>query len=455
MDRLSAEDRLILWPDQVWPQDVGALAILDGTGLLEPGGRLRLGGVKRAIEGRLELVPRFRQIVLQPRRGLGGPLWVDAPSFALDDHVGTATVPSPGGEADLLGTVERLRRRRLDRSRPLWEMWFLTGLPNGRIGLFVRLHHVVADGIAGMATLGTLLDTAPDAPAVPAPPWTPTPPPPERDLLIDAVRRRVERLGRATSTLVRPVTSLRRARAAWPAMRELLAGTPGPETSLNRVIGPDRTLALIRRGLELVKDVAHANGATVNDVLLATIAGGLRGLLHGRGEPVEGLALPIYVPVSLRGDRPGGETGNLISQMIIHLPLGMADPEKRLRRIAAETARGKALARPSLGTMFGSRMARGVMLKLVVRQRVNVVSADLPGPPMPLYLAGARLLEVFPVVNLLGNESLGVGALSYAGQFNILAVADLDTYPDIEVFAASARSELDELAASLTASRSA
>jgi diacylglycerol O-acyltransferase len=229
-------------------------------------------------------------------------------------------------------------------------------------------------------------------------------------------------------------------------MRELLTDKPGPQTSLNRVIGQDRTLSLVRSSLELVNEVAHAHGAKVNDVLLTMIAGGLRRLLWNRDEPIEGVILPIYVPISLRRGRCGEAGGNLISQMVVHLPLGIADPSRRLRQIALETAERKAISRPSLGTMFHSKLVRGAMLKLIVRQRVNVVSTDLPGPQAPLYFAGARLIEVFPLLNLLGTESIGVGALSYAGQFNIMAVADADAYPDIEVFAGSARDDLRALA---------
>jgi len=212
------------------------------------------------------------------------------------------------------------------------------------------------------------------------------------------------------------------------------------------VIGPDRTLGLVRSSLDPVKRIAHRHDVTVNDVLLAVIAGGLRDLLRSRGESIDGIMLPIYVPVSLRRDRAGQEGGNLITQMIVHLPLGTTDPRARLAQVARETTRRKALARPSLGTMFGSRLVRGAMLKLVVRQRINVVSADLPGPPHPQYFAGAQLLELFPLLNLLGNESLGVGALSYAGQFNVMAVADADAYPDLDVLAAGMQAALAALA---------
>ena len=445
VERLSAEDRLILWPDEAWPQDIGALGVLDGTSLLRSDGSFRLDAAMRAIEGRLHLLPRFRQVLYVPRRGLGGPLWVDAPAFNLRDHVGVERLQDPADETELLRAIARIRRRRLDRSRPLWEMWFLTGLPADRIGWFIRLHHVVADGIAGVAELGVLLDAAPSAITTAAQPWAPEPWPSARELLLDNLQRRIAKFQTVLSGAAHPAAILGRARAAMPALRELLAEKPGPQTSLNRVIGQDRTLALVRSSLARVNEVADTHGATVNDVLLAVIAGGVRGLLESRGEPVEGVILPIYVPVSLRRGRVGQGGGNLISQMVVPVRLGIADPGQTLRQLANETAKRKAIDRPSLGTMFHSKVIRGAMLKLIIRQRVNVVSADLPGPQTPLYFAGAQLIELFPLVNLLGTESLGVGALSYAGQFNVMAIADADAYPDIDVFAACARDELRRL----------
>ena len=182
VDRLTAEDLLMLWPDEIWPQEIGALAVLDGSSLLAPGGCFRIEAVREVIAARLHLVRRFRQLLYVPRRGLGGPLWVDAPSFDLGDHVRIVPLPDPGRGAVLLLPTERRRRRRLDRSRPLWEMCFLPGLPENRVGMFVKMHHAIADGIAGVATLGALLDAAPGVPTGSAQPWTPAPPPAARDL---------------------------------------------------------------------------------------------------------------------------------------------------------------------------------------------------------------------------------------------------------------------------------
>lgn len=447
IDRLTSLDRLMLGASKRWPQDIGALAILEGTHLFDPTGEPRIDDVREAIASRLHLVPRFRQVISTPRRrrGLGGPLWVDAPRFDVGDHVLVRPLPSGTDEAGLLAVIEELRREPFDPSRPLWRMWFVPGLPDGRVAMFVKLHHSIADGMAAMRTIAALLDADPDAPITRVSPWTPAPPTSEGDLFIDNTRRRLRRVRRAGSVLVRPGTTLRHAREAWPAIRELLAEEPATETSLDRMVGPDRRLAVIRTTLDEVKAVAHAHGATVNDVLLALTAGGLRTLLRSRGEPIEGTTLRTYVPVSLRPRVGGPQQGNLIAQMAVPLAMRESDAGDELRRIAAETKRRKARARTSLGTLIRGRFARRLMLFAVMHQRVNVTTANIPGPEVPLYLCGARVLEVFPVLPLIANEPLGVGALSYAGALSIGVVADRDAYPDLDVFVAGAREELEML----------
>lgn len=447
MERLTAEDQLMLWPDELWPQDIGALVVLDGGPLLDGAGHFRIEAVRQAVAARLHLVPRFRQLLVVPPRRLGGPLWVDAPEVDLAEHVSAVRVPPPGDEEQVLLVVERLRRHRLDRSRPLWEMWFLTGLPNNQVGLFVRMHHTIADGMAGVATIATFLDTTPDTGPTTPPPWAPRAAPTAAQLHDDEHRRRRQRLRDALSRLAQPLATLRAVRGAWPGARELLAEPPGPATSLNRVVGPDRTIALIRASLHDVKEIGHAFGATVNDVLLAMTAGGLRELLVSRGESDAVTGLRIYVPVSLHDDQQGQARGNLIAQMVVPLHSAVADPVARLRLIAGETVRRKGVARPSLGKAPRRGVAGRVFLSLVSRQRVNVASADIPGPDVPLYFAGARLLEVFAMVQLIGTVSLAVGAMSYAGQFNIMVIADRDSYPDIDVFTRATRDELRALSA--------
>ncbi|MGE5829886.1 MAG: wax ester/triacylglycerol synthase family O-acyltransferase [Micromonosporaceae bacterium] len=445
IDRLSTLDEFVFRVSARWPQHIGALAILDGASLLEPSGRFRIEPVLETIGSRLHLVPRFRQVVHVPGRWLGRPLWADAHHFDLTEHIRVHPLSAGSDEAELLSAVERLRSEPMDPSRPLWQMWFLTGLSEGRVALFVRLHHAIADGMAAMTAVASLLDTSPDPAPASAPAWTPASRPAARELLADSIQRHARSVARTLSALIGPRTTLRNLRAAWPALRELLAETPATETSLDRMVGPHRELALIRTTLDAVKRVGHAHGATVNDVLLVATAGGLRTLLRSRGEPVEATTVRIYVPVSLRRGGRGPQQGNLIAQMAVPLPLAIAQAGVRLRRTATETATRKARTRTSLGTLLRGRIARRLMLMAVMRQRVNATSASIPGPTEPLYLAGARVLEVYPVLPLVANEPLGVGALSYAGAFTIGIIADRDAFPDLDVLVAGMRDDLDAL----------
>jgi WS/DGAT/MGAT family acyltransferase len=452
LERLTASDLfLLLWDDYGWSTDIGGLAILDGTSLLDRDGRVRIEAFRRRLEPRLHLVPRFRQLLYRPRLGLGWPLWVDAPSFDIADHIRVHTLAAPGEQAQLLHACQELARRRLDPARPLWELWLLPGLSEGRVGAFLRLHHVFADGTAALAAFGALLDLTADAPTPVAPPWTPTPIPTASQLLGDNLRRRRQELGRGWSGLAHPGRTLHRARRALPAWQEVLTEQPAPQTSLNHPVGADRRLAIIRGRLDLTKQIAHAHHAKVNDVVLAAVAGGLRELLASRGEDVDGLAQRAMVTISEHQEQPGQAQGNKPGWMMVPLPLGEPDPVRRLEVIAAETAARKHKPRPEAGTgIFRFVAGQRIWYRLFPRQRaVNLVVTNVPGPPMPLYLAGARLLELFPMMPVMGNLTLVVAALSYAGQLNLTAVADRDGCPDVEVFAQGLRRALDDLARSV------
>jgi WS/DGAT/MGAT family acyltransferase len=454
MDRLTAQDLMGLWPDELgWPEDIGAVAVLGGAPLLDTDDRLRIDAVREAIARHLPGVPRFRQVLHIPHRGLGGPLWVDAPAFRLEDHVHEVRLPAPAGEAELLDTVENLRARPFDRSRPLWQMWFLTGLPQRRVGLYVRLHHTIADGMAGVATLGALLDAEPDPPLPPAVEWTPTPPATARELLRDNLRRRGRSVRKALGVAAHPVATARRVRRAWPAAMVGILGERAPRTSLNRPIGAHRRFAVIRTRLDAAKQIAHGHGGKVNDVLLAAVAGGLRELLLSRGEPVDGLVLQAFVPVSLHTEGAGRAQGNRDAVMVVPLPVGEPDPVHRLESIAADTrARKQRTRSPGLNALPIGFLQRAAWRMVARQQRYNVSLTNVPGPPQPLFLAGAPLLELVPVVPIVGNFTLGVGALSYTGQLSLIAVADRDTCPDVDVFADGVRTALLGMATSVTAS---
>lgn len=445
IERLTPLDRLMLGASRRWPQDIGALAILDGAMFFDSTGRLRIEAIRNGIEARLHLVPRFRQLIFTPRWGLGGPLWVEDPGFDLRDHVRGHPLPPFSDQSGLLEAIEELRRRPLNPTRPLWEMWLLTGLSEHRVGLYVRIHHSIADGMAAMATVAAFLDTAPGVSQAAPPPWTPQPRPSNRELAIDNLRHHLRSLTRALSVIFRPRATLRRAREAWPAMRELLTEQPATETSLNRMVGSGRRVKLIKTSLEAVKQAGKAHGATINDVLLTVTAGGVRALLQSRGEPVADTTIRAYSPVSLRPRHDSLQQGNVIAQMAVPLGVGEADPVRRMQRVAAETTRRKAMTRTSLGVLVHNRILRRLTLMAAMRQRVNVATASIPGPPIPLYLAGARMLEVYPLIPLIADEPVGIGALSYAGELLIGIVADADACPDIDALAAGIRHELEVL----------
>jgi WS/DGAT/MGAT family acyltransferase len=451
LERLTASDLfLLLWDDYGWSSDIGGLAICDGTSLLGPGGRLRIEAVRARLEPRLDLVPRFRQLLYRPRLGLGWPLWVDAPRFDLADHIRVHPLAAPGGETQLLQACQELARQRLDPARPLWELWLLSGLPGRQVGAYLRLHHAIADGTAALAAFGALLDPTADAPTPATPPWTPAPIPDTSQLLADNLRRRRQELGRGWSGLTHPGKTLAQARAACPAWREVLTEHPAPRTSLNHPVGAGRRLAIIRGRLDLVKQVAHGHHATVNDVVLAAVAGGLRELLASRGEDVHDLVQRAMVTISTHHEQPGQARGNKPGWMMVPLPLGEPDPVRRLQLIAAETAARKNKARPEAGSgIFRFAAGQRAWYRHFPRQRsVNLVVTNVAGPPVPLYLAGARLLELFPMMPVMGNLTLVVAVLSYAGQLNLAAAADHDHCPDLEIFTQGVRSALDDLARS-------
>jgi WS/DGAT/MGAT family acyltransferase len=443
---------MMIWPEEEgWPQVIGALAVLEGRSMVDADGGLRIEAIRAAVGHRLHLVPRFRQALYWPRRGLGWPLWADAQSFDIADHVRVHPVPSPGDERQLLLSCERLRRRPLRQDRPMWEMWFLTGLAEDRVGLLIKVHHAIADGVAGVATLAAFFDPVPDPPRISAPLWTPAPVPSTRELFQDNLRRRRGELGRMLAALARPLATNRRIRRSWPAVQELFAEGRAPRTSVNRRIGSDRSLAVLRGSLDGAKRVAHARGATVNDVLLTAVAAGYADLFSGRGEPTDGVILRAFVPVSLHQEQPGGARGNVDAGMLVPLPIGERDDVRRLELIAAETSQRKEKSRPPAGTMFRTILLQRAFLRLMPHQRfMNAYVANVPGPQIPLYFAGASLLEIFPIVPITANISIGVGALSYAGQFNVTVVADRDLCPDLDEFVAGLQRSIEGLERSVT-----
>jgi WS/DGAT/MGAT family acyltransferase len=445
IERLSALDQLMVDASVRWPQDVGALAFLDGRGLFDRAGRFRLATARAAIAARLDLVPRLRQLILVPRRGLGGPLWVDDPAFDLARHVRELALPAPVDDATVLATVEGIRRQRMVESRPLWELWFLTGLPERRIAMYVRLHHAVADGMAAMSIVRAFLDARPGV-ARPGPVhWRPQPPPTDRQLRADRRRARAAALDAVLDGIVHPQALFAAVRGALPGIREVFMARPATRTSLDRLVGPGRSSAVLEVDLATLKAAARPSGATVTDVVLTALAGGVRRHLQSGGESVDRATLKVYLPVSLRPRASGVQVGNRIAQMVVPLPIAAGDPRCRLERITAATTRRKATPRPSLSAPVFSGILGRILLGLAMRQRVNITAASIQGPPDPLYLLHARILDVIPLLPLVADETVGVGALSYAGTLAVSVVADADTIPELGPLMDGMRADLEML----------
>jgi diacylglycerol O-acyltransferase len=426
------------------PMHVAAIGVVDGTALLDTEGRLRLEEVRADLDRRLHLAPRLRQVLVRPRRGLGPPTWADDARFDIGRHVQARPVPAPGDEAALLAVCLELNQPLLDRSRPLWELWLLPGLTDGNVGMLFRLHHAVADGIAAMAMMGALFEGTPGAAPPPAPPWRPEPAPSAWQLFTDAWRRRADAAAAAGSRLRHPGPLVRSVGARGRQLRLLAGEGLAPRVSWNRPAGTRRRLLLARADLASATAVAHARGGTVNDVVLAAVAGGARRLLASRGELRPGMVLKASVAAAARDPADLAPTGNRAAIMVMPLPAGELDPARRLAQIARTTSVRK--RRPPYQP--GGRFAQRAMIWVMPRQRlVNLLISNLPGPPGPLYLAGARVLELFQVGVVQGNLTVEVGVLSYAGQLNFTILADADALPDLNIFAGGTAEALTQLGA--------
>lgn len=449
LPRLAAYDEHCLRVEtRARPLQVGILAVLDGGALLDPAGRLRLADVRREIDARVAGLPELRRIVYRPGPLAGRPLWVDDPAFRINRHVSEVELPPPGDEAALLTLVEQLLARPLDRSRPLWRMWFLTGLEAGRVGVLVVFHHALADGLTAMRMVRSLL-ASPVPPPGPAAPRAAVAaaPPPWRVLVRDNLRQTIE----SSLRLARPATWRLVAEVARSARQAYSLAQRTPRSSLNAPVGPRRRLAILRIDHATAKRVARAHGGGVNDVVLSLVAGGLRALLGARGERVERLRPRVGIAVALFSPGHGLGAGNDIGTLRVPLPLAEPDPGARLPLIAAERARAKespmVAAEPVLRAWLGrfepSRRA------LEHQRLVNLSETYLPGPPLPIEVLGARVLDLVPIAPLAGNLGLSFVTLSYAGRLAVTARADADRFPDLDVLSAAMERDWQALAGSV------
>lgn len=457
-DRLTAQDTAFLRierPNQ--PQHVGSLSYLEGAPLRDDRGRLRIEELRAFIDSRLHLVPRLRQRLMFVPFGQGRPIWVDDDHFDIDYHVRLTALPRPGDEAQMLDQMSRIQSQALDRDRPLWEMWIVDGVMDDRVALILKTHHTLGDGIANVDLGMALLDLEPTPSPVDeaARAWDPVPAPSPNRLLADSVLdqiRRPTRWARAANAAVRaPVQAATRVADVGRTLLTF-ADAPAP-APWNVPVTRHRRWTVARVSMDEVRETKRRAGCTLNDVVVAACAGALRSFLDDHAEATDDRVLKAMVPVSRRLESEHGDTlGNRVSLIVVDLPVGEADAPARLRNVHEQTSELK-----SSGLVDGAEaiieLADGLTpiaapLTRYVSSKIpmNLVITNIPGPPVTLYLRGARLLETFPYVEVVDNEGLTIAVVSYEGQLLFGLTSDRDVIPDLGRLAELVEKEFGELA---------
>jgi WS/DGAT/MGAT family acyltransferase len=455
-DRLSGLDSSFLHLEgEATHMHVGACAVFEGAAPA-------YDEFVEAIRSRLHLVPRYRQRLAFVPLEQGRPVWVDDPHFQLTFHVRHTALPRPGGEAELRRLAGRVFSQALDRTRPLWELWLVEGVAENRFALLSKTHHALVDGVSGVDIATVIFDTSrePAPVAPPAAPWVPRPLPSPMQLLADALLERATvpgEIARGVRAAVRGPRQMagRLGQAlvgmgamAWAGLR------PAPRSPFNVRIGPHRRFTWVRGDLSEFKQVKNALGGTVNDVVLAAVAGALGSYMRLHQEPTDDLELRAMVPVSVRADAERGALGNRVAAMWAPLPVGILDPVQRLHVISEAMQEikgsGQAVGAQVLTELsgFAPTTIMTQAARLQARQRMfNLVVTNVPGPQMPLYVLGRELEAIYPMVPLAENTALGIAIMSYNGTINFGLNADYDVLPDLEALADELRSSIESLVA--------
>jgi diacylglycerol O-acyltransferase / wax synthase len=447
-DRLSALDSSFLHLERLeTPMHVGAVSIFDGASFFDDSGRFRLAETRRLVGSRLHLIPRFRKRIMHVPFEQGRPVWVDDARFDIAYHVRLTALPAPGSREQLLALTARIQAQLLDRTRPLWELWFVEGLEEGQVSLIQKTHHALVDGVSGVDVATVLLDFTPDPAFLEPPRWIVEPPPSPGRLLLDTLYERTTEPAEIARTLRRivrtPQRTMERTGQLGRALSTLVdRNSIAPRTSINVTVGRRRRFEGVKISLDDVKTIRKGLGGTVNDVVLAGVTGGLRRLFESRGDDLD-VRLRALCPVSVRDDSERMQLGNRVSAMFVDLPVGEVDPVARLQAIRATTEdlkdREQAVGAAFLVdlTQFAAPTLVGLAARVAHRQPFfNLVITNVPGPQVPLYCMGARMLEAYPVVPLTRNLALGIAILSYCGQLHFGLYVDADAVADVAVLAA-------------------
>jgi len=449
---------------------VGSVCIVDAKASEAGASPLTLEHLTTFIESRLPLVPLFRRRLVTVPLGLDHPYWIDDPNFDIEFHIRELALPGPGSDRQLSEQVARLHARPLDRSRPLWELYLITGLRGGRAAIYNKIHHSAIDGVSGGDILAAVLDVSPEsrpAPKVevfegerpPGPTWL---------LGRSALALALQPLkgARVVADLARSVPGF--ANVIGPALGQRLSGkedvdvlsTPGlhaPGTPFNAPISAHRRWAFTDLPLSEVKSLRVGTELTVNDVVMALCAGALRRWLD-QHEALPPAPLVAAVPVSVRSIDEKGTHGNKVSIMLAPLPTNLSDPAERLEAthqamLAAKDQHG-AIPASLLAdvTQFAmpvlANQAWRMSAKLRLLERVNpfnLIISNVPGPNVPLYFAGAKLLAYYPVSALVDGQGLNITVMSYRGNLYFGLIACRQLVPDLDALAGFLRDELDTL----------
>jgi diacylglycerol O-acyltransferase / wax synthase len=422
---------------------VGATTIMEG----EPPG---FDELLEHVDSRLALVPRFRQRVTPTPLKLSNPTWTDDPGFDLRWHVRHAALPRPGTVAQLRDLVARVMSEPLDLQRPLWQLYLIEGVDGERHSVISKTHHALVDGVSAVDVGTIMLDPNPEGTEMEIPAPTPEHDAPSPEMLFvraasDRIRKPLRRARKAaTGALTMPGETANRVMKTAEGFVGLAAGGPTcPPSPLNVEVGRDRLVGFARGELQALKDARGDSGATVNDVILAVAAGALRRFFAGRGDPVPD-HLVALVPVSIRRPDEHLELGNRISTILVRLPLGVDEPGLRLERIREETARLKESEQARAASLIIEATGwtpptiNRLLSELMARPRVfNLVVSNVPGPQLPFYLLGRRMLEVYPFVPLSPqHHALSIGIVSYDGGVFFGLVGDRRVVGDIDDLAA-------------------
>jgi diacylglycerol O-acyltransferase / wax synthase len=413
------------------------------------------------VADRISFVPRYRQKLATVPGHLANPAWVDDPDFDLGYHVRRSALPRPGSHEQLLELVARIVSRPLDRHRPLWEVYFVEGLEHGRVAVLSKSHQVLVDGVHTVDLAQVLLDRTPDPRPVDKDDWHPNAGPSSTGLVADAVQDAIVSPASVLDTARATLDSARRSADALASRAGVIAGAltnrrPVGTHPLLGQLSQQRRLVTVRTELSDYLEVRREHGGTVNDVILATVTGALRGWLLARSESMSGVNhVRTVVPVSVVDrDLETTSLGSPIAAQLVDLPVGEASPVVRLHQVSyafkahKETGRGVAANRlagiagfaPSTFHAIGSRVAAEE-----VRRGFQLSVTNVPGPQSPLFAAGAQMLETYPVHPLLPGHALAIGVTSYDGSVFFGITADRDQLPDADVVGQCLREALDEL----------